>query len=133
MAFAEYTKVAESKTQHDIDVLVTKRGATTFAVFREPESTMVAFRLNDRNIRFTLALPKKLSDQARRSRWRALLLVIKAKLESVDAGIETFEESFLPHIVMPGGKTVYEHIKQPLAINYQGGNVPLLPAPERKS
>ena len=35
-------------------------------------------------------------EQACRQRWRALALVIKAKLEAIDAEISTFEEEFLP-------------------------------------
>ena len=41
-----------------------------------------------------------------RRRWRALLLVIKAKLESVESGIETFEEAFASQIVLANGQTV---------------------------
>ena len=40
-------------------------------------------------------------DQACRQRWRALLLVIKAKLEAVTAGISTIETEFLANIVLP--------------------------------
>lgn len=38
-------------------------------------------------------------EQACRQAWRALALVIKAKLEAVDAGIVTFEEEFMAQIV----------------------------------
>lgn len=130
MAFAAATKVPIDKTRLEIERTMTRYGATHFATFNEPERAMIAFRIKDRNIRFTLALPAKMSDQVRRSRWRALLLVIKAKLESVDSAIETLEEAFLPHIVMPSGQTVYEEIKSPIALGYENNsNVPLLPAP----
>jgi L-rhamnose mutarotase len=129
MPFAEYTKVSVQQTQNDIEKLVTKAGATHFASFKEPESAMIAFRLKERNIRFKIALPKKMNDQEVRSRWRAMLLVIKAKLESVEANIETLEEAFLSQVVMPGGDTVYEHIRDNVALNYTGQNVPLLPGP----
>jgi len=45
-------------------------------------------------------------EQACRQRWRALNLAILAKLEAVEAGITTFEEEFLAHLVLPNGKTV---------------------------
>ena len=45
-------------------------------------------------------------ERAERQRWRALLLVLKAKLESVESNIETFENAFLAQIVMPGDQTV---------------------------
>lgn len=47
-------------------------------------------------------------EQAARQRWRALNLVIKAKLEAVEASIATMEEEFMAHIVLPNGRTVGE-------------------------
>lgn len=42
-----------------------------------------------------------------RSSWRALFFAIKSRLESVDYGIETFEQAFLAHIVVgKNGKTI---------------------------
>jgi hypothetical protein len=59
-----------------------------------------------------------------------LLLCIKAKLESVEAKIETFEEAFLAHVVLPDGETVGEHALPAVAAIYKGGQLrPLLPAP----
>jgi hypothetical protein len=54
-------------------------------------------------------------DKAVRQRWRALLLVIKAKLEAIEAGVSTFETEWLPYVVLPGGKTVAEHIGPQIA------------------
>jgi hypothetical protein len=78
-------------------------------------SAVIAFRANDRRVRFMLPLPdrnakefthhdrgprqfeaaERLYEQAIRQRWRALALVIKAKLEAVEAGISEFEDEFL--------------------------------------
>lgn len=131
MAYAAKTKVLPTKTRLEIESLVTKAGATHFGVMNEPDKAFIVFRLKDRNIRFTLPVNPQWAEQQVRSRWRALLLVIKAKLESVESGIETLEEAFLAHVVMPGGETVYEQIKNPVALNYQGQHVPLLPAPKK--
>ena len=69
-------------------------------------------------------------EQACRSRWRALFLCIKAKLEAVESRIETFEEAFLAHVMMPDGMTVAEHAAPMIALSYETGTVrPLLPAP----
>lgn len=55
---------------------------------------------------------------------------IKAKLESIESGIETFEDAFLAHIMMPDGATVGEHAKPMIARSYESGTMqPLLPAP----
>lgn len=60
-------------------------------------------------------------DQAVRSRWRALVLVIKAKLEAVATGIVTFEEEFLAHVVLPSGDTVGRWVEPQLAEVYDRG------------
>jgi hypothetical protein len=44
-----------------------------------------------------------------RQRWRALYLVVRAKIEAVEAGLAIFEEEFLAFIVVPGlNKTIGE-------------------------
>jgi hypothetical protein len=55
--------------------------------------------------------------------WRALALVVKAKLEAVESGITTFESEFMAHIVMPDGKTVAEHVVPAIAQAYETGRV----------
>ena len=46
-----------------------------------------------------------------RRRWRCLLITIKAKLECIETGIETFEEAFLAHIVTETGQTIYQRLQ----------------------
>lgn len=65
-------------------------------------------------------------EQACRSRWRALLLSVKAKLESVEIGISEFEEEFLAHIVDPAtGRTVGEDIVPQIAKRYEQNGAPV--------
>ncbi len=69
-------------------------------------------------------------EQACRQRWRALALVIKAKLEAVSAGISVFEDEFLANIVLPDGQLVGQWLRPQLAVSYEGGRMPpLLPGP----
>jgi hypothetical protein len=69
-------------------------------------------------------------EQAVRQRWRALALVIKAKLEAVEAGITVFEEEFLAHIVLPNGGTVGQFMLPQVETAYATGQMPpLLPSP----
>jgi hypothetical protein len=63
-------------------------------------------------------------DQAIRQRWRALLLVIKAKLEAVQGGITEFDAEFLPHIVLPDGQTVGDWIIPQVNTAYELGEMP---------
>jgi hypothetical protein len=69
-------------------------------------------------------------EQACRQRWRALLLVIKAKLEAVETGITSFEDEFMAHIIMPDGLTAAQHVRPWIAKSYASGDTPpLLPPP----
>lgn len=132
MSYAKDTSVSVEKSRAEIEYLATKAGATHFGAMISPEMSVVTFCLNRRVVKFALPLPSKNdkafthtpSKQQRRSgeeafkaweqgcrqRWRALTLCIKAKLEAVEAGITTFEEEFLAHIVVKGGKTMGEHM-----------------------
>jgi hypothetical protein len=67
-------------------------------------------------------------EQAVKARWRALMLVIKAKFEAIETGIVDFDAEFGMHFVLPSGRTVYEEVGPGIAEAYQTGQmVPLLP------
>lgn len=109
MAYARYTKVPIDRSRAEIERLLTRYKADQFgtAIDNDKGRAMVQFRLQKRLIRFDLPFPKQ-SEQEIRRRWRALVLSIKAKLETVESGITTFESEFLSHIVMPDGRTYGE-------------------------
>lgn len=155
MAYAKDTSVAVSKSEGEIKAIVRRYGATSFASFESDSGAMIAFEMRGRRILFRLPLPDRTSreftetpsgkwartpaqaeqawEQACRSKWRALLLCIKAKLESIESGIETFEDAFLAHIQMPDGHTVSEHVRPSIAHAYQTNTMqPLLPGPGGK-
>jgi FkbM family methyltransferase len=68
-------------------------------------------------------------DQRIRELWRALVLVVKARLESVESGIESFEQAFLPYIQLPDGQTAGEFLIPQVEAAYELGEMPsLLPA-----
>jgi hypothetical protein len=131
--YADKTRVPVSQTRSEIERLLEKHKARKYgtAVDYENMSARVQFHIHDRVIRFVIALPdkKKVGDgvryeRAERQRWRALLLVIKAKLESVENAIEQFEEAFLGQIVMPNDQTVAHIIKPQIAESYSTGKMP---------
>jgi hypothetical protein len=129
--FAEGTSVPVEKTKMEIERLLTRYGASHYGVMHSPTSAQVLFQACGRNVRFDLRLPPLTSPEFRsgrrrpedlqaaevRRRWRALAMVIKAKLEAVQSGITTFEEEFLAHLVLETGETVAEQM------------IPKLPAP----
>ena len=136
MTYAANTIVPIERTRGEIEATLKRCGATSFAYFSEKGRAIVVFEAADRRIRFDLPVPEGAStkeQQQQRSKWRALLLCIKAKLESVESKIETFEEAFLAHVVMPDGITVGQHTKPLIAQSYKSGDIqPLLPAPNQR-
>ena len=126
--FAARTKVPVEKTKVEIERLVKRYGAKGFVAGWQGDSARIEFLAHDRHIRFTVVVPEQ--PQAARQKWRALLLLVKAKLEAVDAHIATFEEAFVGDIVMPDGRTVWESAREPIKLAYETGKpVALLGGP----
>lgn len=149
--FAKDTVVPVAKSRAEIEALLVRYGADTFASGWDAGRATIGFRCHGRFVRFSLTMPalaefkkhprytwKSLTDaqagvkmdQEMRRRWRALALVIKAKLEAVATGITTFEEEFLAHIVLPDGGTVGTWMAPQIDAAYSTGKMPaLLPPP----
>ncbi|MHB1783797.1 MAG: hypothetical protein ACYCTE_14155 [Acidimicrobiales bacterium] len=72
----------------------------------------------------TASSAKNLYDQACRQRWRALALVIKAKLEAVESGISEFESEFLANIVLPDGSSVGDFMRPQIERAYAENTMP---------
>jgi hypothetical protein len=124
--YAARTKVPADRTRLEIEALMKRRGADQFFSGADGERAVLAFRLNGRHIRFSLPLADTRSEQHRRSRWRALLLVIKAKLEAIDIGILTVENAFLADTVLPDRQTVAEYMAPQIEAAYASGQMPKL-------
>lgn len=135
MSFASKTKVGVDQTRTEIERTLARYGANKFAYFTEAGRAIILFEAHERRIRFDLPVPEGESEkdaQARRQKWRALLLCIKAKLESVESKIESFEEAFLAHVVMPDGITVGQHTRPLIDQTYKTGNMQALLPPPKK-
>lgn len=153
MTYAKSTEVSVERSKAEIEQVLTRYGADQFAYGWNGERAMIQFRAQGRLIRFVLDLPDRASEQfwytpsrrerrsadaatkaweqACRSRWRALLLVVKAKLEAVEAGIAEFEAEFLAHVVLPDGTTVGDWMAPQIEEAYSTGAMPsALPALE---
>lgn len=151
MEFASKTPVSPERTKAEIETAVKRFGASSFVSGWDGNRASVQFRIRDRLVRFDLSLPDgseqrfthyksqakdghllmrqpdaigPLVAQEVRSRWRALLLSIKARLSAVEAGIETFEAAFLPYVVLPGGRTVSSVVLPLVASAYETGAMP---------
>ena len=130
MAYAQDTTVAVERSRAEIERILTRYGATSFAYMTNERSAVICFVAKGKMVKFLLPLPDRNDrrfwftptrknrrnereahrewEQACRSKWRALCLCIKAKLEAVESGITTFEAEFLAHFVIPGGGTFGE-------------------------
>ncbi len=126
--FAKDTNVAPERSLDEIRGTLKRYKANKFAMIEEDECVMMAFEMRNRRVRFVLPMPdraesqfyytnggphgkigdfnEKAFDQAIRQRWRALALTIKAKLESVESGIETMDEAFMAQLVLADGRTM---------------------------
>lgn len=144
--YAADTSVSQDRSRSEIEATLKRYGATSFMYMTEETAAMIGFRIADRMVKFVLPMPdpkarefthtpakhqarspaeaQKAWEQAGRQRWRALALVIKAKLEAVAAGITTIEDEFLAHTVLPDGQTVGEFMQPQIAIAYERGSMP---------
>lgn len=140
--YAANTSVPVERSRNEIEATLLRYGASQFMYGWSGDGAMIAFLVETeqgkRNVRFVLPLPSRderrfthhsqgvrtasaaqgLWEQACRQRWRALLLVVKAKLEAVESGIATFEDEFLAYIMLPDGSTVSELLAPQLQAAY---------------
>ena len=127
MKYAARTKVPVGQSRTEIERLLVKYSAARIMFGFDSTRAIIGFAMGERLVRFELALPEG-DNQGVRQRWRALLLAIKAKLESVECGIETFEEAFLAHIIVPGtGRTMGDHLIPQLSDLTDKKGIPQLP------
>jgi hypothetical protein len=155
--YAEGTDVPIEKSEGELKAVLRRYGADSIGILESNNTVNVLFELKGRRVvirarlparderRFTHARVNQSSTEYRRSSddaiykaweqacrqtWRALLLCVKAKLESVEAGIETFDQAFLAHVMLPTGETVGEWAQRPenLPAALEGRTLPpLLP------
>ncbi len=151
--YAARTDVPIERSRAEIERLLVRYGATAFQYGWEGDLSAISFKIQDRYVRILLPMPtrndptiarseggKRRSetaqqaayDQAVRQRWRALKLIIQAKLEAVASGITTIEREFLADVVVPNGQTVGQWLAPQIEAAYQSGRMPpLLPGAER--
>jgi hypothetical protein len=150
--YAADTSVDSGRTRDEIERTLVRYGASGFMYGWQDERAVVAFTAHNRQIRFTLPMPDRQDrafthtpnrglrrsvdqveqqyEQAIRQRWRALLLIVKAKLEAVEAGITTFQDEFLALTVLANNTTVSDWLQPQIEQAYERGEMPeLMPQP----
>jgi hypothetical protein len=146
--YAKDTTVPRERSRAEIERTLARYGASRFLYGWEPGKAVIAFEAHGRRIRFELPMPERQDrafthtptrgtprslaqqeaayEHAVHQRWRALALVIKAKLEAVASGITCFEDEFLAHILLPNGQTVGRWLTPQLDQAYGSGQMPPL-------
>lgn len=128
--YAEGTKVPVGQSRAELERILERYGAEAFMYGVDGDRAVIQFRASGRLVRFDLPLDKA-DEQETRRRWRALVLVVKSKLEAVESEIVTFEEEFLAHIVLPDGTKVADWMGPQLEEAYSTGQMPELLPPAR--
>lgn len=150
--YAAKTTVSPERSRAELESVLKRYGATAFAYGYEARRAVVTFKAAERIVRFEIEVPQladfrvgpgyrsrtatqqnNARDQAERQIWRALVLVVKAKLEAVESGIVSFEQEFMAHLLLPDGTTVAEWMEPQLVEVYATGRMPaLLPGTRRE-
>jgi hypothetical protein len=149
--YAQNTSVPIDRSRAEVERVLARYGATGFGYswerrevpivpvpVYEPkielrEFATLVFHVRDRRVRLDIPMPSEReagstqkAEAAARQRWRAVVLVIKAKLEAVESGISTLDAEFLANIITDDGRTIGEAIIPRLSEAVKAGR--LLPA-----
>lgn len=141
--YAKNTNVSSELSRLEIEKILIRYGAEGFAYATTNGRAMIGFTLSRKQVKFVIPMPKQEEfcltptgrkrtensqyeawEQACRQRWRALKLVIQAKLEAVECGISVFEDEFMANIVLPSGQTVGDFMRPQIEQVYLTGNIP---------
>lgn len=149
--YAQNTDVSVDRSRAEIESILKRYGADSFLYGWQDNQALIMFKMHNRQIKFVLTMPdrndfrytpeqnreraekkiQELYDQACRQRWRALALVIKAKLEAVESGITTFDDEFMAATMLPNNQTVGQWMQPQIEATYQSGSMPkMLPLME---
>lgn len=148
--YATETTVPIERSKAEIEAMVSRYGATEYVSGWRATDHYIGFRLRELLIRFVLPIPPKNDkrfthrvvrkqnvrateqqserawEQECRSRWRALNLVVRAKLEAVECGISTLEKEFMAFIVVPGtDSTIGDFVVDRMLPDIRAGRNPL--------
>jgi len=146
--YAEKTEVTSDRSRAEIERTLTRYGADQFLYAWQADTAVIGFRMRGRMIRLVLQMPdrndrefrftpsrnyerskeaqQEAYEQACRQRWRALALLVKAKLEAVEAGLVELEEEFLSHVVLPDGSTAGDWLRPQISTAYETGRMPAM-------
>lgn len=125
--YAEGTAVSVDSSRGEITGILAKHGVQRMGWMASPEGDELMFELGGGSYRLTMVKPTPESLRARdgheytypnnvdwsakataewRRRWRANVLLLKAKLEFVTSGDTTLDRELLPYRILKDGRTI---------------------------
>ena len=143
--YAQNTAVTVDRSKAEIERTLERYGATAFlsGYDRDANVAWLMFRMKQATVKILIPMPRHedfdRNDRGRlrkteaqdlewrkatRQRWRALALLVKAKLESVASGISTVEKEFLGDILLLSGRTIAEEIAPQIDAAFKEGRMP---------
>jgi hypothetical protein len=118
--YAEKTQVPIGRSKAQIEGELVRYGVQEYAFGNSPRGSGIIFKHQSKTYKINVNSPnrdefatQKKFEQAERSRWRLLLICIKAKLNLVQSGQSKFEDEFLAHMILPDGNTVGDFMRLP--------------------
>ena len=118
--YAEQTTVPISSSKAQIEDTFLRYGIDEFGFGTSPRGDGIIFKKDKKVYKLNVPNPNPKDykteikyQQAKRQRWRILLLSLKAKLEEIEAGLISFEDQFLAYMTLPDGSSIADFIKLP--------------------
>lgn len=99
--YAKTTKVPVNRSRLELEDILERYGADQIGVLRGDGITSVGFRIDGRIYRFDIVMPED-DEKLHRQRWRVLIKIVQFKIEAIECGLSTFEEQFMPDLVVRG-------------------------------
>ncbi len=145
MTYAKGTETTVERTRAELEAMLIRYGASQRIVGENDETSeaWVGFTMQARQVKLTIPLPKiedvkfpkaardksearkrKLLEQSKRERWRAVVLLVKAKLETIALGLSTVEREFLADLVLVDGQTLHGALREDIRKMYVTGAPP---------
>lgn len=131
-AYAETTSVSVEKSRAELDTLLGKHGAQQRGILTDETKNcaVVMFGMHGQKYHIEVPLPPRVApplsaqpkgwvhwnedtksayiyrahEQACRARWRAIVMLVRAKLEAVRIGLSSVEREFLSDLMLPNGE-----------------------------
>lgn len=159
--YATNTTVSVEKSKMEIDALLAKHGASSRGIVVDDEKGTALIGFVRGGLQYRLAVPLPLPETAKklarprawprwdehqraawlrkeweqmcRTRWRAMLLLLKAKFEAINMQVSTIEKEFMADLVLPNGETVAVALGKTISEALGSGKMPTLMLPANAS